>query len=199
MRRQKKKTQKRPGENDLVAECASSSKETLQKKPENVQVEREFEQSDEATAKKEKRRRSSVTSERGNEVEEAALSHRDVLLQVQPALTDDARESAAAACADLRAKTDDHSLSVTAHCLESLIRITTAHAKVRLSVEVDRRDYAVALQLVSFALYGGAQGDDTAEDAAVFNSIRWRLRLVETVLGEDDGGYSGEPRTVRVV
>ena len=126
--------------------------------------------------KKKKRRRSSNAAE--DEEVECALPHKEVLLHpdfvrkyvhyarhhVQPALTDDARESVAAAYADLRAKQDDRSLPVTARCLESLIRIATAHAKVRLSAHVDCRDCAHALQLVSFALYGDSQRQDADDD-----------------------------------
>jgi DNA replicative helicase MCM subunit Mcm2 (Cdc46/Mcm family) len=52
-------------------------------------------------------------------------------------------------------------LQVTARCLESLIRIATAHAKVRLSPLVDSRDCHAALKFLSFALYGDVQLEDT--------------------------------------
>jgi len=74
--------------------------------------------------------------------------------RVEPKLSEEARESIANAYADLRAKADDRSLPVTARCLESLIRIATAHAKVRLSTIVDGRDCHTALMFLSYALYG---------------------------------------------
>jgi DNA replication licensing factor MCM3 len=80
---------------------------------------------------------------------------------VEPSLSDEARESIANAYADLRAKADDRTLPVTARCLESLIRIATAHAKVRLSPLVDSRDCHAALKFLSFALYGDVQLEDT--------------------------------------
>jgi DNA replication licensing factor MCM3 len=74
--------------------------------------------------------------------------------RVDPKLSEEARESIANAYADLRAKADDRSLPVTARCLESLIRIATAHAKVRLSAIVDGSDCHTALMFLSYALYG---------------------------------------------
>ena len=75
------------------------------------------------------------------------------------------RESIAHAYADLRAKADDRTLPVTARCLESLIRLSTAHAKLRLSNVVDDRDCVKALEIMSFALYGD-DGQPTAEEEA---------------------------------
>mmetsp|Transcript_24201 Transcript_24201/g.81586 ORF Transcript_24201/g.81586 Transcript_24201/m.81586 type:complete len:862 (+) Transcript_24201:205-2790(+) len=86
--------------------------------------------------------------------------------QVEPELSDDARESIAHAYADLRAKADDRTLPVTARCLESLIRLSTAHAKARLSTVIEDRDCAAALELMSFALYGDTLQADPTDDAA---------------------------------
>jgi len=80
--------------------------------------------------------------------------------QLEPKLGDDARESIASAYADLRTKADDRTLPVTARCLESLIRIATAHAKVRLASLIESRDCQAALKFLSFALYGDLQLDD---------------------------------------
>lgn len=76
---------------------------------------------------------------------------------VDPKLSEESRESIANAYADLRSKSDDRTLPVTARCLESLIRIATAHSKVRLSNIVDGRDCHAALKFLSFALYGDAK------------------------------------------
>ena len=40
-------------------------------------------------------------------------------------------------------------VQVTARCLESLIRLATAHARVRLSSKVDNRDCIAVLELLS--------------------------------------------------
>jgi DNA replication licensing factor MCM3 len=43
--------------------------------------------------------------------------------------------------------------SVTARCLETMIRLSTAHAKARLSKTVDMQDAECAVQLVQFAYF----------------------------------------------
>lgn len=99
--------------------------------------------------------------------------------QVEPSLSDEARESIANAYADLRAKADDRTLPVTARCLESLIRIATAHAKVRLSPLVDRRDCQAALKFLSFALYGDVQlEDDISESKLISTQMKLRNDVV---------------------
>lgn len=77
--------------------------------------------------------------------------------QIEATLSENACQNMASAYADLRAKADDRTLPVTARCLESLIRLATANAKVRLSETVDERDCCAALDLLSFAMFGEAQ------------------------------------------
>lgn len=83
---------------------------------------------------------------------------------VDPKLCEEARESIANAYADLRAKADERTLPVTARCLESLIRLASAHAKVRLSKVVDWRDCRSALRFLSYALYGDAKFDNHLDE-----------------------------------
>mmetsp|Transcript_5549 Transcript_5549/g.18875 ORF Transcript_5549/g.18875 Transcript_5549/m.18875 type:complete len:508 (-) Transcript_5549:511-2034(-) len=70
---------------------------------------------------------------------------------VEANLNDDARQSIANAYADLRIRADESTLPVTARCLEALIRLSTAHAKVRLSSSVNKSDCVAALELLSLA------------------------------------------------
>ena len=59
--------------------------------------------------------------------------------------------------AELRQKSDNKTLPVTARMLETLIRLSTAHAKMRLSQKVERVDCEDALRLVEFALFNDAE------------------------------------------
>ena len=56
--------------------------------------------------------------------------------------------------AELRQKSDNKTLPVTARMLETLI---TAHAKMRLSQKVEKVDCEDALRLVEFALFNDAE------------------------------------------
>uniref|UniRef100_A0A1J3GP72 DNA replication licensing factor MCM3 n=1 Tax=Noccaea caerulescens TaxID=107243 RepID=A0A1J3GP72_NOCCA len=77
--------------------------------------------------------------------------------RIQPELTDEASEVIAEAYADLRnagsvTKTGG-TLPITARTLETIIRLATAHAKMRLSREVAKEDAETALELMKFAIY----------------------------------------------
>jgi len=71
-----------------------------------------------------------------------------------PRLTDEARECIAGRYAEMRSRQDERTLPVTARSLETIIRLASAHAKARLSNEVDAdTDVAAAMDILSFALY----------------------------------------------
>eukprot|EP01113_Clastostelium_recurvatum_P015408 TRINITY_DN1858_c0_g1_i1.p1 TRINITY_DN1858_c0_g1~~TRINITY_DN1858_c0_g1_i1.p1 ORF type:complete len:869 (+),score=246.30 TRINITY_DN1858_c0_g1_i1:35-2641(+) len=73
--------------------------------------------------------------------------------RVKPRLTDQAKDAIASAFTQLRSKEDMKTLPVTARTLETMIRLSEAHAKCRLSHEVEVQDTVVALELMNFALY----------------------------------------------
>ena len=126
--------------------------------------------------------------------------------QVTPVLTDDAREYIATEYAQLRAKASEtnRTLPVTARQLETLIRLSTAHAKVRLSDTVDEEDARQAADLLQFALYHEVGKDagivdeenidpNQHEPAAVGGK---RARADDEAAGDDDeemmmGGTKG--------
>ena len=53
----------------------------------------------------------------------------------------------------MRSKQDDKTLPVTARSLETIIRLSSAHAKARLSQLVEVKDCEGAMDILSFALY----------------------------------------------
>ncbi|KAA3479047.1 DNA replication licensing factor MCM3-like [Gossypium australe] len=77
--------------------------------------------------------------------------------RIQPELTDEASEHIATAYAELRnassnAKTGG-TLPITARTLETIIRLSTAHAKLKLSRKVTKVDVEAALKVLNFAIY----------------------------------------------
>lgn len=82
--------------------------------------------------------------------------------KVNPELSDAAMELISEAYAQMRAKQSVRTLPVTARTLETLIRLSTAHAKVRLSGSVDEEDVTVAVSLVNFMLYNEEVEDEEA-------------------------------------
>lgn len=80
--------------------------------------------------------------------------------RVQPQLTQEAIDVIVKNYADLRNDENTKKSPITARTLETLIRLATAHAKVRLSKMVNRRDALVASNLLRFALLGEDVGSD---------------------------------------
>lgn len=74
-----------------------------------------------------------------------------------PRLTEEAASYIATSYSRLRSKeSDSKTLPVTARTLETMIRLSTAHAKCRLSDEVAMTDAQVAMELINFAYYNEA-------------------------------------------
>ncbi|GLJ15710.1 hypothetical protein SUGI_0258600 [Cryptomeria japonica] len=76
----------------------------------------------------------------------------------QPVLTDEASEHIATTYAELRnagaeAKSGGGTLPVTARTLETIIRLSTAHAKMKLRNQVLKSDVESALKVLNFAIY----------------------------------------------
>nr|DAD37486.1 TPA_asm: hypothetical protein HUJ06_008127 [Nelumbo nucifera] len=78
--------------------------------------------------------------------------------RIQPELTDEASEHIANVYAELRnasssGKTTGGTLPITARTLETIIRLSTAHAKMKLSKKVTKIDVEAALKVLNFAIY----------------------------------------------
>ncbi|MFN3504412.1 MAG: hypothetical protein ACK4ZJ_19395, partial [Allorhizobium sp.] len=66
--------------------------------------------------------------------------------------------------AALRQQQDTKTLPVTPRQLETLIRLATAHAKLRLSRFVQESDCHAALEVLNFALFHDASPAPPAEE-----------------------------------
>lgn len=96
--------------------------------------------------------------------------------QYKPVLTDEACEEIANQYGALREEERSQTLPITARCLETIIRLSTAHAKLRLSKTVQLEDVAAAMEILTFALTNDAE-------AQPMDSSRGRRRD-----HDDDGG-----------
>jgi DNA replication licensing factor MCM3 len=76
-----------------------------------------------------------------------------------PILTDEATKYISAAWTQLRNKDDEEydsnfkATPITVRTLETLIRLSTAHAKLRLSKAVSKKDCEVAFEMLNYAIY----------------------------------------------
>ncbi|WCJ27378.1 DNA replication licensing factor MCM3 [Euphorbia peplus] len=77
--------------------------------------------------------------------------------RIQPELSDEASEQIATAYAELRSASSTTKtggvLPITARTLETIIRLSTAHAKLKLSRKVSKSDVDAALNVLNFAIY----------------------------------------------
>ncbi|XP_010905758.1 DNA replication licensing factor MCM3 [Elaeis guineensis] len=78
--------------------------------------------------------------------------------RIQPKLADEASDHIATSYAELRdasanSKSGGGTLPITARTLETIIRLSTAHAKLKLRNEVLKSDVEAALQVLNFAIY----------------------------------------------
>jgi len=98
--------------------------------------------------------------------------------RVHPEMSVEAMETIATAYADMRSKQSNRNLPVTARSLETLIRISSAHAKSRLCNTVEVQDVEGAKDLVNFVLFHEVSTPAPATS-------------VETAAGEADSGRKG--------
>jgi len=77
--------------------------------------------------------------------------------QYKPVLTDEACEEIANKYGELREEERSQTLPITARCLETIIRLSTAHAKLRLSKTVQLNDVDAAMEILTFALTNDAE------------------------------------------
>lgn len=73
--------------------------------------------------------------------------------RISPVLSEEAMENISNAYASMRARQSRKNLPVTARTLETIIRLSTAAAKARLSSSVDNCDVEVAMELMNFVMF----------------------------------------------
>ena len=79
--------------------------------------------------------------------------------RIEPKLTGEATEHIVNAYGQMRQQNLTKTLPITARALETIIRLSTAHAKARLSRVVEVVDCKKALEIISFALYHDTNKD----------------------------------------
>ncbi|CAR28486.1 ZYRO0F05104p [Zygosaccharomyces rouxii] len=80
--------------------------------------------------------------------------------RIVPQLTQEAIDVIVRNYSDLRNDQNTKKSPITARTLETLIRLSTSHAKVRLSKTVNKRDAIIAAKLLRFSLLGEDVGSD---------------------------------------
>jgi DNA replication licensing factor MCM3 len=88
--------------------------------------------------------------------------------RVTPVLSEEAMDAISSQYAEMRAQTSSKNLPITARSLETIIRLSSACAKSRLSGSVEKADVEVAMGLLNYVLFhefGDSAGDSLGEGA----------------------------------
>ena len=95
--------------------------------------------------------------------------------RIHPELTEEAMECIAAEYSGMRSKqAAKRNLPVTARSLETMIRLSTAHAKCRLSNDVEKVDVDLAIELINYVYFSDIGNTESA--MAEFNRDKRRLQ-----------------------
>lgn len=118
--------------------------------------------------------------------------------RIAPVLTQEAIDVIVKTYSDLRNDSNTKKSPITARTLETLIRLSSAHAKVRLSKIVERQDSRVAANLLRFALLGedGADDDfigDNGQQRSPLKSPRKKQRVRKPESESGDGSQPSSP------
>ncbi len=114
--------------------------------------------------------------------------------RIKPTLTEEARECIAARYAEMRSRQDERTLPITARSLETVIRLASAHAKVRLSHTVEAEpDVKAAMDILSFALYHeNHQGTDVEEERVPTPELREDRKRMRSERSDDENDSDDE-------
>ena len=95
------------------------------------------------------------------------------------------------AIAEFRQRAKDRAAVVTARSLETLIRLSSAHAKLKLRATVMPEDVAVAYSIMSFALYADASARSTEGPRSSFHGTGRAGAAEANQEKSDDGSDDG--------
>mmetsp|Transcript_3137 Transcript_3137/g.4179 ORF Transcript_3137/g.4179 Transcript_3137/m.4179 type:complete len:791 (-) Transcript_3137:377-2749(-) len=117
--------------------------------------------------------------------------------KIKPTLTEEARECIAIRYAEMRSRQDERTLPITARSLETVIRLASAHAKVRLSPLVEAEpDVKVAMEILGFALYHEYhQANDSTEKRSSTPDLREDRKRTRTDSNVDNSPDVAEDTT----
>ncbi|XP_004504687.1 DNA replication licensing factor MCM3 [Cicer arietinum] len=113
--------------------------------------------------------------------------------RIQPDLTDEASDQIATAYAELRNANSNSktggTLPITARTLETIIRLSTAHAKLKLSRKVSKSDVDAALKILNFAIYHKelTEMDEREEEREKERELEKKRRADDENDGPDHG------------
>jgi DNA replication licensing factor MCM3 len=107
--------------------------------------------------------------------------------RIIPELSDEAMEIIANEYARMRSKQTKRNLPITARSLETLIRLSTASAKSRLSVNVEEEDVTVAVDLLNFVLFHdiSSSKEGVVEDENIPNGNKRKLDTITDILSDE--------------
>jgi len=108
-----------------------------------------------------------------------------------PRLTDAARESISQKYAQLRQEDRTQTLPITARCIESMIRMACAHAKLRFDNKVTDKDVEAVYKVLQYALTNDATPADEAEGNKPGRVISNADNLDEEMAGADEEDEKG--------
>jgi DNA replication licensing factor MCM3 len=119
--------------------------------------------------------------------------------RVRPTLTDDAREGIGAAYNQLRQRSEARAMPVTARTLETLIRLSTGHAKARLSPIVEAADVTEAVGILNYSFFSieGEEGGGIGKASASSASARDGGSDDDDDEEEDEDGSGGRSKRGR--
>lgn len=106
--------------------------------------------------------------------------------RIQPVLSDAAMDGISMAYANMRSRQSKKNLPVTARSLETLIRLASAAAKVRLSNTVEEADVDAALELVNYVMFHEVGTPDAATTQGA-SSLLGKTPAATSTTSDGDG------------